>query len=283
MSAALLLSACSTAEPPAATPAPPASPPASMQYLYGSGEAAALSMQAYAALVSYVAASVKMRPKDGAVLAPEATLDAPAFVPCGERPLAAVFDVDETVLLNTGFEYWDARAGKGYDEAAWDAWERTGVGAVAPLPGAVEALRDLRAIGVTVIFNSNRSAANAAQTAQAIRAAGLGEAVHGQTLFLSGDDASGSKKDGRRAMISARYCVVALAGDQLGDFSDLFNAGQPVPARRAATWAPSVARLWGRGWFLLPNPVYGSALKGGFDDVFPADKRWAPPAQKEAD
>ena len=25
---------------------------------------------------------------------------------------------------------------------------------------------------------------------------------------------------------------------------------------------------------MLPNPVYGTALKGEFDDVFPADKRW---------
>jgi hypothetical protein len=32
---------------------------------------------------------------------------------------------------------------------------------------------------------------------------------------------------------------------------------------------------------VLPNPVYGTALKGGLDDVFPADKRWSPPASGE--
>ena len=40
--------------------------------------------------------------------------------------------------------------------------------------------------------------------------------------------------------------------------------------------APAIARLWGAGWFVLPNPVYGTALKGGLDEVFPADSAWAP-------
>ena len=98
---------------------------------------------------------------------------------------------------------------------------------------------------------------------------------------LSGDDAMGSRKDGRRATISSKYCVIAMGGDQLGDFSDLFNAGQAVPARRAATLTLPIAGMWGNGWFVMLNPVYGSGLKGGFDDVFPMDKRWAPPAKGE--
>ncbi|MEG8223562.1 acid phosphatase [Sphingomonas sp. HH69] len=272
-----LLAACAPTTRPIAPP--PANPPAGMQYLYGSGEAAALSVQAFAMLVSHATAAAKARPAQSVVLASGASLDQPRFVPCGDKPLAAVFDVDETVLLNIGYEYHDARSGKGYDEAAWDAWERTGAGAVSPVPGVVAALAQLRAAGVTVVFNTNRSAANAAATVQAIRAAGLGQAVHGQTLFLKGDDAMGSGKDGRRATIASRYCVIALGGDQLGDFSDLFNAGQPVAARRAATTAPSIAALWGKGWFVLPNPVYGSGLKGGYDDVFPMDKRWVVPTQ----
>lgn len=275
------LGGCS-AQRPAAIRAVPANPPAGMQYLYGSGEAAALSAQAWQGLLGYVAARVKARPADSVVLAEGARLDAPTFLPCGGKPLAVVFDVDETVMLNIGYEYHDASTGRGWNEADWDAWEKTGQGAVGPVPGAAEGLRALRAMGVTVIFNTNRSAANADATVRAIKAAGLGEAVHGQTLFLSGDDAMGSRKDGRRWTISARYCVIAMGGDQLGDFSDLFNADKPSPAaRRAATMRPPIAGLWGNGWFVMPNPVYGSGLKGGFDDVFPMDKRWAPPAEGE--
>jgi 5'-nucleotidase (lipoprotein e(P4) family) len=277
------LSACATA-PQQVVTAPvsrPAGPGPTYQFLYGSGEAGAMSVQAFASLLNYVAATG--RPKDSVVLAEGATLKDPAYVPCGDKPLAAVFDVDETVLLNLGFEEKDARRGPGpFDPIAWDRWEKTGSAAVAPVPGAVYAMRQLRAKGVTVIFNTNRSLANVAETVVAIRNGGLGAAVHGDTLFVQGDDATGSKKDGRRATIAARYCVVAMGGDQLGDFSDQFNQIKDVRERRMAASHGEVARRWGAGWFVLPNPVYGSGLKGGFDDVFPTDKRWDDPAAQEA-
>jgi len=246
--------------------------PAGMQYLYASGEAAAVSIQAWNALVGYVRAQ---RTPISVVLAPGASLAAPSWTACGSKPRAAVFDVDETVLLNLGFEY-DASSGRPWSEPRWQEWERTGLKQVAPVPGALSALGKLRAMGVTVIFNTNRAAANAAQTQATIEAAGLGPARHGETLFLAGDDAMGSKKDGRRATIAAKYCVVAMGGDQLGDFSDLFNAGQTPAARRAVVQSPAITAKWGAGWFVLPNPVYGTALKGARDDVFPPNVQWAP-------
>ncbi len=69
-----------------------------------------------------------------------------------------------------------------------------------------------------------------------------------------------------------------MAGDQLGDFSDLFNARNlPVPERRRHAATPPFAALWGQGWFMLSNPVYGPSMRGDFDDVFPADRRWTDP------
>jgi 5'-nucleotidase (lipoprotein e(P4) family) len=262
---------------PAANPVatPPAVPPG-MQYLYGSGEAAAASMQTWRALVRFVADQALRRPKDSVVLAAGATLAKPEWTPCGKKPPAAVFDIDETVLLNLGFEY-DTAQGHAYDAARWDAWERTGADKVVATPGAAAALQALRTMGVEVVFNSNRAAANADATAAALKGAGLGEAKHGDTLFLQGDDDAGSLKDKRRAAIAARYCVLAMAGDQLGDFSDLFNAQQGPAGRRAETLSTPVNARFGAGWFLFPNPVYGTALKGGTDDVFPQDMRWSPP------
>ena len=275
LAGALVLQGCVSVTSPTAIVSAPVTVdgvPAGMQYLYASGEAAAGSIQAWNALVGYVRAQ---RTPTSVVLAPGATLAAPRWTACGSKPKAAVFDVDETVLLNLGFEY-DASTGRPWSEPRWQEWERTGIKQVAPVPGALAALTQLRAMGVTVVFNSNRAAANAAQTQAAIEAAGLGPARHGETLFLAGDDAMGSKKDGRRAMIAARYCVVAMGGDQLGDFSDLFNAGQTPAARRAVVQSPVITAKWGAGWFVLPNPVYGTALKGSRDEVFPPAIHWAP-------
>ena len=269
----LALAACATA--PKSSPAPPAdAPPSGMQYLYGSAEAAAASIQAYHAFADHVLVRAGERSGESVVLAQGATLGAPRFVPCGAKPVAVILDIDETALLNLGYEYDEAKRGGVFDEARWKAWEDGGAAKVSAVPGAVEALALLRKNDIAVIFNSNRDAQFARQTSAALAGAGLGVAVHQQSLFLKGDDKTGSLKDGRRAAIAARYCIVAMAGDQLGDFSDMFNL-YPAPAeRRAAAAAQPIADLWGNGWFVLPNPVYGSALKGGYDDVFPADKRW---------
>ena len=262
--------------------------PTGMQYLYGSGEVAAISRQAYAALTTYVSGrsrmhwpvgggpTVRMLPQS-VVLASDATLAAPRFVDCvGKRP-AIVLDVDETALLNTGYEYADAASGLPYDAARWERWERSDGRASGAVPGAVDALKAIRALGVTVIFNSNRTAVNARYTEAALTRAGLGPVRHGETLFLKGDAPGGSAKDPRRAIIAARYCVIAMVGDQLGDMTDLFNAGLTPAQRRSATAAPEVAGLWGNGWFLLTNPVYGTALAGDYDAVFPTDQRWVDP------
>jgi 5'-nucleotidase (lipoprotein e(P4) family) len=285
--AAFVASSCATAQTPSPSAPPPpastivirenpASAPPAMQWLYGSGEGGASSLQAYHAFRDYVVARAEARPAESVVLAAAATLDNPAMRPCGDRPLAVVLDVDETAIQNLGFEFDDAvHQGRPYDQERWNRWERTGAGLVSAMPGAAEALQSIRNHGVTVIFNTNRMAATAAQTEALLNEAGLGPAVHGDTLWLQGDVAAGSGKDPRRAAIAARYCVIAMAGDQLGDFSDLFNARTlPVPDRRHYATTPPISALWGQGWFILSNPVYGSGLRGNFDEVFPADKRW---------
>ena len=145
------------------------------------------------------------------------------------------------------------------------------------------AVRALREAGITPVFNTNREAANAKQTEAAIAAIGLGPAVHGQTLFLRGDDATGSRKDTRRARIAESYCVIALAGDNLGDFADVFNEpALGVQERRRLAGRGQFATLWGNGWFLLPNPVYGASIRGTLGEVFPPETRWTPGIEERA-
>jgi hypothetical protein len=248
---------------PAPSPMPAAAPAqaslAGLQFLYGSGEAAALSRQTYAALEGYALAQAAHRPSHSVILAEGATLAAPAYVPCGDKPLAAVFDIDETVILHTGLMHSRA-LGPG---APRDT-------TVLPVPGAVEALRALKAAGVTAIYNTNRTTDMTDDVVAMLVSVGLDAPVHGETLFLNGDDALRGNKDGRRARIAAKWCVVAMAGDQLGDFSELFNSkALSVPERRRATLEGPTSTNWGRGWFALPNSAYGTALAGSLDDIFP--------------
>jgi phosphoglycolate phosphatase-like HAD superfamily hydrolase len=248
-----------TAMPSAQAAAPAPASIAGLQFLYGSGEAAALSRQTYAALEAYALAQVAHRPADSVILAQGATLAAPAYAPCGDKPLAAVFDIDETVILNAGNILSRARGpGTPRDDTVW------------PVPGAVEALRALKAAGITVIYNTNRTTNMTDGVIANLLSVGLDAPVHGETLFLNGDDALRGNKDGRRATIAAKWCVVAMAGDQLGDFSEMFNHIDPVAERRRVTVSGSIGANWGRGWFTLPNTAYGTALEGALDEIFPA-------------
>jgi 5'-nucleotidase (lipoprotein e(P4) family) len=265
------------APPPSPVSAEAAKPPAQLQYLYGSPEAAVAVRATNARIADYGVWRIRQRPKDSVVLAPGATMDAPVFAPCGDKPFAAVFDADETLIWNLGPMRYFAEKGTGFDLKIWDQWEKSGAGKAAAMPGSVEMVNRLRAAGITVIANTNRSAANAKGSEDTLRAAGLGEFKHGETLFLMGDDAGGSSKDGRRATIASKYCVIILGGDQLGDFSQQFNARDlPAAQRMALATSAGATALWDKGWFLFPNPVYGPWDKLGWGDAFPSDKKWEP-------
>jgi 5'-nucleotidase (lipoprotein e(P4) family) len=279
----LALSGCAASVADRPAPAPVAAVlgvPKTFQWM-GSGEAAALSRQSYDGFTRYAIARQAARAKgtveQGALLADGASLDAPLWSSCGTKPAAVILDMDETTVLNTGANYDTARRGDPpFDPARWDAWEAASVGLIDPVPGAVEAFAALRAAGITPIIVSNRQERFAAQAAQALARIGLGDFVPGKTMLLRGAGSS-SGKDARRATIGQNWCVVAMAGDQLGDFSDLFNAKGLAPdARRRAVQGQGISGRWGQGWFLMPNPLYGTGVAGTIEQIFP-DHRWPGP------
>lgn len=254
-----------------------AQPTPADQWLFGSAEAQIIMTQSWKRIAGHVEASARARPDYSVILAPGATGAAPEFLACGEKPLAAVFDVDEAVLWNLGSAAAFRRMGIEFDPEIWGEWERTGAGKAVPIPGALDGLARIRAAGVEVILNTNREAVNVAGNIGTIRETGIGEFVHGETLFLKGDTPGGSAKDGRRYAISENYCVIALVGDQLGDIADIFNEKSLSPAgRRAVAAAPAFDSLWDKGWFILPNPTYGPSIAGSMEEIFPPETYWEP-------
>ena len=248
------------------------------QWLFGSAEASVLIEQTYADMTAFAVKQAKVKKaRRSVILYTGGSLFDPHFIPCAGKPSAVVFDADETLIWNLGQARWAAENDKAFDPKVWDEWERTGEGKVVPLPGVIDALAALRKAGITVVINTNREAKNAAQTAATFKAAGLGDFEHGKTLFLKGDDDARSNKDPRRSKIADSYCVIAMVGDQLGDFFNEFNDKTLTPLQRREFATTSVARtLWGKGWFLLPNSTYGPWDHITYDDAFPAATRWEP-------
>ncbi|HSX59218.1 MAG TPA: HAD family acid phosphatase [Tahibacter sp.] len=174
----------------------------------------------------------------------------------GLKP-AVIVDVDETVLDNSPYQARLIRDGKEFDEYSWDQWCREQ--RALALPGALEFAQAAAAKGVTVFYLTNRAQHLNEATLANLRGAGFPVAEK-ETVFLGlgtvveGCEASGSDKGCRRELIGRRYRVLALVGDQLGDFIDVDN--NTVAARAEA--AKPYANWFGERWFMLPNPTYGS-------------------------
>ena len=63
------------------------------------------------------------------------------------------------------------------------------------------------------------------------------------------------RKEPRRQQIGSRYHVVLLMGDNLNDFSDVFEKSKTVASRIAA--AEKNKSQFGTHFIVLPNSMYG--------------------------
>ena len=197
-------------------------------------------------------------------------------------------DIDETVLDNSEPQAEMLLKGTCFDEfpAAWDAWVAKGTAPA--VPGAAEFIRAARAArdtegrAVRIFFITNRECAPRAGSGAAcpqhedtranLESLGLGSATLDDDLMLKGERPEWeSEKLARRQEVALTHRIVLNVGDDLADF---------LPAVRRATVAErDHARCahrddWGRRWFIVPNPMYGSwlvALGPDLDAALAAD------------
>jgi acid phosphatase len=187
---------------------------------------------------------------------------------------AVVMDIDETVLDNSEPQLRMLREGICFDEfpGAWDDW--VAQRRAPAVPGAVEFIRAARAMKdrsgrpVRVVFITNRECARRAGSAGAcpqkedtlanLAARGLDVPTLAEDVLVKGERPEwDAEKLSRRQQVARRYRIVLNIGDDLADF---------IPGVRRATVAErdrarcERGAYWGRRWFMLPNPIYGSWL-----------------------
>ncbi len=186
-----------------------------------------------------------------------------ANVPADELarlPTAVVLDLDETVLDNSVYQARLVHDHKAFDLPSWGEWVMAAQAEA--LPGAREFIATARQFGHTVFYITNRDCKVPAPTAtdpcpaktatmKNLVALGIDPAPDPQHMLVRNErpDWNTGTKTHRRAFIASNYRIVALVGDDLGDFVD------------PRLFAGDRARLeprFGRSWFILPNPIYGS-------------------------
>ncbi|MEO1269089.1 MAG: 5'-nucleotidase, lipoprotein e(P4) family [Myxococcota bacterium] len=171
-----------------------------------------------------------------------------------DKPPAIILDVDETVLDNSPYQARLLRDGGVYDIESWTAW--CNEQAALPIPGAVEFTTYAASKGVKVFFVTNRmhDVEPATRANLAKHGFPLDEAM--DTIYTKGEKEAWkpSDKKPRRTEIAAKYRIIMLFGDNLGDFVSKYKL---TLKERDAVYE-KYADYWGVRWFMLPNTLYGS-------------------------
>lgn len=164
------------------------------------------------------------------------------------KPKAVVVDIDETMLDNSPFEAQQIFEGKGFSPVFWREWSSKA--RAEALPGAVEFSRFCDSLKVDVFYISNRNLDEIEPTLRNLDSLGFAFARADHLLFKETE----SSKKARREKVLEKYEIVLLVGDNLSDFSEIFE-------NRGDDWGVSLAEKYrnefGNRFIILPNPMYG--------------------------
>lgn len=162
---------------------------------------------------------------------------------------AVVLDADETVLDNSEYERRRAVLDSGFTPASWSAWVREE--SAGTVPGAARFTATVRRLGGRVVIVTNRADSLCAATRANLDRLGIpNDLVLCQLPGEAGKNARFERvEDGRASSSLPALRVVEWVGDNILDFPHL---------TQAARTDSSALADFGRIYFLLPNPMYGS-------------------------
>jgi 5'-nucleotidase (lipoprotein e(P4) family) len=187
--------------------------------------------------------------------------------------LAIVLDLDETVLDNSPYEAKCILENINYPQG-WDEWINA-ANAIS-IPGALDFLKYTKDQGVNIFYISNRREKFRQATLQNLKALGISPASDGH-LLLRKDE---STKEPRRQTVLENHEIVMLFGDNLADFSKIFDGEKSTETRAAL--ADSLKSEFGSRFIVFPNAMYGDWLNAVTDYNFSLAPETQLKKQKEA-
>ena len=170
------------------------------------------------------------------------------YISTSSAPKAIITDIDETIFDNSQYELHQTLHGKDYDAVSWHEW--TAMGKADTMPGAATFLKYVASKKIEVFYITNRDSADKKGTLMNLQRFNLPYADEAHLIVRQ----SGSSKESRRKDVMTAHEVILLMGDNLADFSSLFDK-KTVAERRLNT--DFSAGDFGKRFIVFPNPVYG--------------------------
>ncbi len=164
------------------------------------------------------------------------------------KPRAIMTDIDETILNNSPYEAHQILQGKDYDADSWRKW--AAMGKADTVPGALHFLQFAFASGVEIFYVSNRGEDEREGTLKNLQHFNFPNADNAHLLLKR----ETSSKEIRKNTIAQTHNIVMLIGDNLNDFSNLF---EKKSSDERETIVNNFSAEFGNRFIVLPNPVYG--------------------------
>lgn len=184
------------------------------------------------------------------------------------KPLAIITDIDETFLDNSPYAVHRALQGKDYSPETWNQWTAKGIADT--LTGGLAFFKYAAAKNITIFYITNRDEQERAGTLANLQRFGFPNADNQHLILRQGS----SSKESRRQQVANTHEIILLMGDNLSDFSMLFD--KQTTAQRAAN-VQQLKNEFGKKFIVLPNANYG-----GWEDAIYGNSHNLTPAQKDS-
>ncbi len=165
-----------------------------------------------------------------------------------KKKLAIVVDIDETVLDNSPYQANQVFNGESYPKG-WNKW--CNMSQARAIPGAVSFLKYAVSKNVDVFYVSNRKVKVLQATIKNLKKHGFPQ-VTNEHIYLRSKTGN---KTPRRKKILKTHNIIILMGDNLGDFSDIF---EKKSYKERMSLVDKNANKFGAKFIMLPNPMYGA-------------------------
>ena len=191
-----------------------------------------------------------------------ASLRIEALQASSDKPLAIITDVDETVLDNSLYSGMQIQEDLDYTKETWVEWGK--LKKAEALPGAVQFFNLADSLGIEVFYISNRYNVQLGETIENLKELNLPYADSSHVLLRT----TSSEKQERRNSVLENYEVALYMGDNLSDFSSVFD-NQNTASRNQS--ADELSESFGDKFIVFPNPMYGDWESKG---IYENNRSW---------
>lgn len=183
-----------------------------------------------------------------------------------QKQQAIVLDIDETVLDNSPHEAKCILNNALYP-AYWEEWMNASDAKA--VPGVLDFLKYAESKKIEIYYITNRAEKYREQTLRNLKMLGFPNAEN-KYLMLKTDESS---KKRRRDAVSETNTIIMLIGDNLNDFSEVFEKKSVVDRFKVTD---EMKTEFGKHFIVLPNAMYGEWEGALYDynySISPEDKK----------